>query len=108
MVAVKSLERVADHAKNVAEEVVYLCDAQDIRHMGVKSQQPTVPWSTANRAEYTKSFAANYIGVFALEVWDGIPSFAVDYAEASMPSLPKSVFIRSPRRSLAKPGVIRG
>jgi phosphate transport system protein len=33
MVASKSLERIADHAKNVAEEVVYLCEAQDIRHM---------------------------------------------------------------------------
>ncbi len=34
MVAVKSLERIADHAKNVAEEVVYLCEAEDIRHRG--------------------------------------------------------------------------
>jgi phosphate transport system protein len=34
MVAAKSLERIADHAKNVAEEVVYLCEAQDIRHTG--------------------------------------------------------------------------
>lgn len=34
MVIVKSLERIADHAKNVAEEVVYLCEAQDIRHSG--------------------------------------------------------------------------
>jgi phosphate transport system protein len=32
MVVAKSLERIADHAKNVAEEVVYLCEAQDIRH----------------------------------------------------------------------------
>jgi phosphate transport system protein len=32
MVIAKSLERVADHAKNVAEEVVYLREAQDIRH----------------------------------------------------------------------------
>jgi phosphate transport system protein len=31
--AVKSLERIADHSKNIAEEVVYLCEAQDIRHM---------------------------------------------------------------------------
>jgi phosphate transport system protein len=38
MVACKSLERVADHAKNVAEEVVYLYEAQDIRHTGGKSQ----------------------------------------------------------------------
>jgi phosphate transport system protein len=34
MVAAKSLERIADHAKNVAEEVVYLCEAEDIRHSG--------------------------------------------------------------------------
>jgi phosphate transport system protein len=34
----KSLERIADHATNVAEDVVYLCEAQDIRHTGVKSQ----------------------------------------------------------------------
>jgi phosphate transport system protein len=33
MVVSKSLERIADHAKNVAEEVVYLCEAQDIRHV---------------------------------------------------------------------------
>jgi phosphate transport system protein len=32
MVATKSLERIADHAKNIAEEVVNLCEAQDIRH----------------------------------------------------------------------------
>lgn len=34
MVVSRSLERIADHAKNVAEEVVYLCEAQDIRHTG--------------------------------------------------------------------------
>jgi phosphate transport system protein len=34
MTAAKCLERIADHATNVAEEVVYLCDAQDIRHAG--------------------------------------------------------------------------
>jgi phosphate transport system protein len=32
LVAAKSLERIADHAKNIAEEVVFLCEAQDIRH----------------------------------------------------------------------------
>jgi phosphate transport system protein len=32
MVVSKSLERIADHATNVAEDVVYLCEAQDIRH----------------------------------------------------------------------------
>ncbi len=34
MIAAKSLERIADHATNVAEEVVYLCEAADIRHAG--------------------------------------------------------------------------
>lgn len=32
MVISKSLERVADHATNIAEEVVYLYEAKDIRH----------------------------------------------------------------------------
>ncbi len=32
IVAAKSLERIADHATNIAEEVFYLCEAQDIRH----------------------------------------------------------------------------
>ena len=34
MIVAKSLERIADHATNVAEEVVYLCEAEDIRHTG--------------------------------------------------------------------------
>ncbi len=34
MVISKSLERIADHAKNIAEEVVYLYEARDIRHAG--------------------------------------------------------------------------
>lgn len=38
MVVSKSLERIADHATNVAEDVVYLYEAQDIRHTGMKSQ----------------------------------------------------------------------
>jgi phosphate transport system protein len=38
MVVSKSLERIADHATNVAEDVVYLCEAQDIRHTGIKNQ----------------------------------------------------------------------
>ena len=42
MVISKSLERIGDHAKNVAEEVVYLCEAQDIRH-SVKLPGTTPP-----------------------------------------------------------------
>ncbi|MEO7299382.1 MAG: phosphate signaling complex protein PhoU [Verrucomicrobiota bacterium] len=37
MVISKRLERIADHATNVAEEVVYLCEARDIRHAGRKT-----------------------------------------------------------------------
>jgi phosphate transport system protein len=37
IVAAKSLERIADHAKNIAEDVVYLCEAQDIRHTAGKT-----------------------------------------------------------------------
>lgn len=37
MVISKSLERIADHATNVAEEVVYLYEAKDIRHASAKS-----------------------------------------------------------------------
>jgi phosphate transport system protein len=36
MVISKCLERIADHATNVAEEVVYLYEAIDIRHSGQK------------------------------------------------------------------------
>jgi phosphate transport system protein len=36
MVVSKSLERIADHATNIAEDVVYLCEAQNIRHTGAK------------------------------------------------------------------------
>lgn len=32
LTVIKRLERIADHAKNIAEEVVYLREAQDIRH----------------------------------------------------------------------------
>jgi phosphate transport system protein len=42
MVVAKSLERIADHAKNVAEEVVYLCEAEDIRHTA-KTMHVTQP-----------------------------------------------------------------
>lgn len=37
MVISKSLERIADHATNIAEQVVFLLEAVDIRHTGIKS-----------------------------------------------------------------------
>lgn len=36
-VVCKSLERIADHAKNIAEDVVYLCEARDIRHLAARA-----------------------------------------------------------------------
>lgn len=39
MVISKSLERIADHATNVAEEVVYLYEAKDIRHAQQKPNE---------------------------------------------------------------------
>ncbi|MBK9138119.1 MAG: phosphate signaling complex protein PhoU [Verrucomicrobia bacterium] len=38
MVISKSLERIADHAKNIAEEVFYLYKAKDIRHSGTSPE----------------------------------------------------------------------
>ena len=38
MVISKSLERIADHATNIAEEIVYLYEAKDIRHSNSKSE----------------------------------------------------------------------
>jgi phosphate transport system protein len=43
MVVCKSLERIADHAKNIAEEVVYLREARDIRHPRLAKGVPTPP-----------------------------------------------------------------
>ena len=45
MVISKCLERVADHAANVAEEVVYLYEARDIRHSGKSA--PAAPAAPA-------------------------------------------------------------
>jgi phosphate transport system protein len=43
MVISKSLERIADHATNVAEEVVYLYEAKDIRHAGKQANETENP-----------------------------------------------------------------
>ncbi|HWA85232.1 MAG TPA: phosphate signaling complex protein PhoU [Opitutus sp.] len=41
MTVSKRLERIADHATNIAEEVVYLYEARDIRHAGLKTANET-------------------------------------------------------------------
>ncbi len=40
LTAAKCLERIADHATNIAEDVVYLCEARDIRHSGKAKPTP--------------------------------------------------------------------
>lgn len=41
MVISKSIERIADHATNIAEEVVFLYEGRDIRHTGKAAAVPT-------------------------------------------------------------------
>jgi phosphate transport system protein len=43
MVISKSIERIADHATNIAEEVVYLYEAKDIRHTAPKTNEAENP-----------------------------------------------------------------
>lgn len=48
LVVAKSLERIADHATNVAEYVIYFCEARDIR---LTSRSPqTAEWSSVPAA----------------------------------------------------------
>ena len=43
MVVSKALERIADHAKNIAEEVVFVYEGRDIRHSGQGQAGPGSP-----------------------------------------------------------------
>ncbi|KHL69121.1 MULTISPECIES: phosphate signaling complex protein PhoU [Pseudomonas] len=40
--ALRSLERIGDHARNIAELVIYLVRGTDVRHMGLKRMQQEV------------------------------------------------------------------
>ncbi|MED5491960.1 phosphate transport system regulatory protein PhoU [Halopseudomonas pachastrellae] len=43
----RSLERVGDHARNVAEHVIYLVKGTDVRHIGLKRMEAEVKGSSA-------------------------------------------------------------
>lgn len=46
MVISKALERIADHASNLAEEVIYLYEGRDVRHQIKKQATPPPPAAT--------------------------------------------------------------
>jgi phosphate transport system protein len=42
MWALRALERIGDHARNIAEHVIYLVHGQDVRHMPYKQLEETI------------------------------------------------------------------
>jgi phosphate transport system protein len=48
MVVSKSLERVADHAKNLAEEIIYLLEGRDVRHPSKAGAPSPIPSAETN------------------------------------------------------------
>ena len=46
----RSLERIGDHARNIAELVIYLVRGTDVRHMGLKRMKQEVEGTGGDNA----------------------------------------------------------